>query len=133
MKTLSIHQPWAWAIFDPKASKSIENRTWPTRYRGPLLIHASKSRASYDREKLFDWRGVYGVEMPPWESLVTGAIIGVADLVDCVPIGQVRPTPWTEGPWCWVLENPQTFAEPIPFRGMQGLFEAPDGILPVTV
>jgi hypothetical protein len=36
--SLSIRQPWAWLIV--QGHKPIENRTWPTTYRGPLLIHA---------------------------------------------------------------------------------------------
>ena len=42
MKCLTICQPWAWAIV--AAGKDVENRTRPTRYRGPLLIHAGASR-----------------------------------------------------------------------------------------
>jgi hypothetical protein len=39
MKILSIRQPWAYLI--TRGSKNIENRGWPTNYRGPVLIHAS--------------------------------------------------------------------------------------------
>mgnify|MGYP002359850962 FL=1 len=38
MKALSIRQPWAGLIIH--GYKDIENRDWPTRYRGPLLVHA---------------------------------------------------------------------------------------------
>ena len=38
MKALSIRQPWAHRIL--REGKDIENRDWPTRYRGPVLIHA---------------------------------------------------------------------------------------------
>jgi hypothetical protein len=40
MKALSIRQPWAWLILN--AGKDIENRDWPTHFRGRFLIHASK-------------------------------------------------------------------------------------------
>jgi hypothetical protein len=40
MKIISIRQPWASLIVS--GIKDIENRTWPTRYRGPVLIHASQ-------------------------------------------------------------------------------------------
>jgi hypothetical protein len=40
MKALSIRQPWAWLILH--AGKDIENRDWPTRFRGRFLIHAAK-------------------------------------------------------------------------------------------
>lgn len=45
MKALSILQPWPWLILH--AWKDIENRTWPTRFRGRFLIHAGKG---YDHD-----------------------------------------------------------------------------------
>lgn len=45
MKALSIRQPWAWLIVN--GYKSIENRTWNTRIRGTILIHAGKG---FDKE-----------------------------------------------------------------------------------
>ena len=137
MRCLSIHQPWCYAILHQ--GKAVENRTWPTRYRGPLLVHASKSRASYDAQSPDIWRERYGVDLPPWDSLVKGAIIGVVELADCVPASGEGLTdrqrdwlashPFTEGPVCWVLKNPRAFAEPIPFRGAQGLFDVPDEVV----
>jgi hypothetical protein len=43
VKALSIRQPWVWAIVH--AGKDIENRTWWTPYRGPVLIHAANAAA----------------------------------------------------------------------------------------
>lgn len=127
MKALSIHQPWAWAILH--AGKVVENRTWATTHRGPLLVHAAKSRASYDREKAFDWREIYGTPIPSWEELITGAVVGVVDVVACLRAAEAPPTPWAEGPWCWVLANPRPLADPVPFRGAQLLFDVPDHLL----
>lgn len=39
-KALSIRQPWADAII--WHDKDVENRNWPTKFRGPFCIHASK-------------------------------------------------------------------------------------------
>jgi hypothetical protein len=39
MRALTVRQPWAWAIFH---GKPVENRSWATKYRGDLLIHARK-------------------------------------------------------------------------------------------
>jgi hypothetical protein len=39
MKTISIKSPWAQLIC--YGVKDVENRTWTTAYRGPLLIHTS--------------------------------------------------------------------------------------------
>jgi hypothetical protein len=38
MKTLTVRQPWASLIVT--GAKDVENRSWPTSYRGTLLIHA---------------------------------------------------------------------------------------------
>ena len=41
MKAISIHQPWASLI--AFGEKRFETRSWKTDYRGPLLIHASRT------------------------------------------------------------------------------------------
>ena len=38
MRVLSVRQPWASLLV--RGVKDIENRTWSTTYRGPVLIHA---------------------------------------------------------------------------------------------
>lgn len=63
MKALSLRQPWASMIADGR--KTIETRTWRTRYRGPLAIHASAR---------------------PYKNLPTGGIVAVAWLYDCRPM-----------------------------------------------
>jgi ASCH domain len=136
MKALSIHQPWAWAIFH--AGKNVENRCWRTHYRGPLLIHAAKSRASYNRQDAKAWRERYGIELPAWESLTTGAIIGVVEVVDCVggerDLPAIKASLWAEtDSWCWVLRNPMPFPTAIPRRGMQQLFEVSEESFPSGV
>ena len=40
---LSIRQPWAWLIVN--GHKDIENRDWPTNFRGRLLVHAGQTMA----------------------------------------------------------------------------------------
>ena len=45
---VSVRQPWAslcaWGI------KPVENRTWYCAYRGPILIHASKTWTKSEEE-----------------------------------------------------------------------------------
>jgi len=109
----------------------VENCFWSTRYRGPLLIHASKSPASYKAQNPDRWRERYGIELPAWDHLVKGAIIGVIELVDCFHDSErVVVSAWTEGPWQWLLADPRPFPEPIPFRGLQQLFMVPDTLIP---
>lgn len=132
MKALSVLQPWAHAIL--RLGKSVENRTWPTRYRGPLLIHAGKSDRCYAAETPADWRVLYGVELPAPGVVTFGALLGVVDLVDCVEVGRLPPSlpgrRWAEGPWCWVLANPRAFPGPVPYRGAQMLFDVPAEVIP---
>ena len=59
---LSLRQPWASALF--LLGKDVENRTWFTTYRGPLLIHASKT---------IEWGT--GVKLDP-RTLLRGYIFG---------------------------------------------------------
>jgi len=117
MKTLTVQQPWAWAIIH--GPKRIENRSRATRHRGPLLIHAGKSRARL---------GSLGAVEPPPGNLAFGALIGIVDLVDCVPVADVADQPFAEGPWCWILANPRPVI-PAPLRGQLGLFDTPVVIL----
>jgi len=56
MKILSIRQPWAALIVS--GAKDVENRTWPTRYRGPLLVHAAKRSDDVTSEDIQQRYGV---------------------------------------------------------------------------
>lgn len=120
MKTLTVHQPWAWGIIHGK--KRIENRSRPTRYRGRLAIHAGLSRATL-REPC-RWQGLFP-ELPPAEALDFGAIVGTVELYDCVPLAEVSSDPYALGPWCWLLRDPQPLPAPVPCLGQLGLFECP--------
>ena len=48
MRALSIKQPWASLIVHH--GKDIENRTWPTKIRGRIAIHASKRLEFVEQE-----------------------------------------------------------------------------------
>jgi hypothetical protein len=112
MKVLSVKNPWAYLIIH--GGKDIENRTWETQYRGPLLIHASKSMDKYaPRPMGITW------------SDYNGCIIGKVNLLDCIRDSKSR---WAEsGLWHWVLGDPKP-CEPIPVRGSLGLWEYTGGI-----
>jgi len=125
MKALSIKQPWAWAILH---GKPVENRTWPTRFGGPFLIHASKT---FDHEG-YRWlvdlqylaqeysKPVFGGNLlPARDDFKMGGIIGKAKIVDCV---NYYDSVYFSGPWGFVIKD----AEPLPFfpcKGQLGFFE----------
>ena len=123
MKTLSIRQPWAWLIVN--GIKTVENRTWSTQYRGPLLIHASKTPDYTPDEYRNFRRGIlaeYKIEMP--ETLPVGGIVGRVDLVACLTECDYEQDAEWHNPNCYafVLRCPVE----LPFRPMPGklhLFE----------
>jgi hypothetical protein len=111
---LSIRQPWAWLIVN--AGKDIENRTWPTRFRGPVLIHASKAWRWQEKEDRDRVIFSFGIAIP--ETLPLGGIVGEARIVDCVEDYSSR---WFNGPFGFVLTDvkPVDF---VPCRGALGFF-----------
>jgi hypothetical protein len=100
--------------------KLIENRTWFTDYRGPLLIHAGKSR-----EWLGSQRPGELPSLPDVERLDFGCIIGRVTLYDVCRVGQVAGQRYAEGPYCWRFRDRRPLPSPIPWRGQQGLFDVP--------
>jgi hypothetical protein len=122
MKTIVIRQPWAWLIVN--GFKDIENRTWTTRYRGPLLIQASARRpTSGEMEEFRAFARKRGVELP--EEFQLGGIVGMARLEDCVEKSRRK---WFEGPIGWVLSKPKKLPF-VPLKGQLGLFEPPPRVL----
>ena len=51
MRAISIREPWASLILS--GEKTIETRTWKTKYRGPVLLCASKNPKSEISGKAF--------------------------------------------------------------------------------
>ena len=115
VKVLSIRQPWAWLILT--GHKSIENRTWMTHYRGPLYIHAGMNMHDRSIEEI---ERQFKITIDR-KAMTLGAIVGRVDLVDVVT--QSRSS-WFEGPFGFVLRNPEII-KPIPCRGRMGLFDVP--------
>jgi len=141
MKALSIRRPWAWLIcfgipilesvdngdgttrvvWNNKVhQKDIENRNWPTKYRGRIYVHAGKKE---DKEALL-WLmekgfGPMMALMLHSKRIPCGAIIGEVDIVDCVT---ESTSPWFTGKYGFVLENPELYEKPIPCKGRLGFF-----------
>ena len=118
-RILSIRQPWASLIVH--GYKDVENRTWRTGYRGPVLIHASLAT---DRISDDDIERRFGVRPPEKQS--RGGVVGVAEIVDCV---RPHPSAWyAPAHWAFVL----TGSRPLPFvpwKGALSLREAPPELL----
>ena len=115
MKTISIRQPWASLIV--AGVKDIENRSWQTKYRGKLLIHASQKfdKAGLEMMKKMKIPEIIIETMKDYR----GGIIGEVNLVDCV---KKSDSEWFEGPYGFVLKNAKilTFK---PCKGKLGIFD----------
>ena len=135
MKALSMRQPWASLIL--KAGKNIENRSWPTKFRGRVLVHASKGMTRDEHEDAIHFavaaikahqRNAGATQTRTlrelgfaFEDLPRGGIIGSVEIVDCVTDSA---SPWFMGEFGFVLRNP--IALPfVPFKGQLGFFDVP--------
>lgn len=101
MRALTLTQPWASLVAG--GAKRIETRSWKTRYRGPLAIHAAKGLGGLPDEQTE--RGLAELcHSEPFESalaeiirptfatgeLPRGAFVAVAELVDIVPTARIN-------------------------------------------
>lgn len=81
MRVLSIQQPWASLIV--MGHKRIETRSWKSKYRGPVLIHASKGkvRLSDKTVDLVEEMSKIPGWMENYDELPYGKIVGKVDVV----------------------------------------------------
>jgi hypothetical protein len=105
--------------------KNIENRTWPTRVRGPVLIHASKGMTGDEYEDAFDLALEQGIQLPAFEHIERGGIVGVANIDGCV---SASSSPWFFGPQGFLLSDAKPLPF-VPFKGMLGFFDVPDELV----
>lgn len=130
MKALTVWQPWASLLVH--GAKEYETRSWSTRHRGPLAIHAAKRRppavacrnprirAALDRAGLTHPR-----------DLRRSAILGVVRVVDVHHVEDRRLFiskeerglgDWSEGRYAWEVEALEVFEQPRRASGSQKLW-----------
>ncbi len=129
-KALSCTQPWATLVV--LGEKLWETRTWRTKYRGPLAIHAAKTFPRSAR-RLAETHPYYGGALGkyPIGWMPLGAIIGTVELVECerveAVVGRISDRErafgdYAPGRWAWQFAHPVVFDEPVPWRGALGLW-----------
>lgn len=104
LKALSIQHPWAWAIV--AGLKDIENRSWPTKFTGTILIHAGKKfdNEGYEfLEQAFKQAGKLN-QLPSKSDFKNwmGGICGSVEITGCV---NESKSPWFFGPYGFTLKN----------------------------
>jgi activating signal cointegrator 1 len=102
MKAITLHQPWATLM--AMGVKTIETRSWSTRYRGPLAIHAAKTFPAYAKDACYSESMMRALGWPlqpeggltqEWlddinarmKALPLGVVVGVCELVTCFSTG----------------------------------------------
>lgn len=149
MRILSLWQPWASLI--ALEMKQYETRSWGTDYREKLLIHATKrlvnqdelAAISYASIGHLSWDKISGINYP------LGCVVAIVDLTDCrmmesrystiseqtyAYINEQSPLElavgnWQPGRYAWKLENIIALSNPIPWKGAQGLRDAPSELV----
>jgi hypothetical protein len=130
MRCITLTQPYATLI--ALGAKKIETRSWATRYRGPLAIHAAKGYPTWARDLAArdPFYGVLRASMPPLETtgeppvlpgllLPRGAIVAVCELVDCRPTNEIHDhfLAWNKGRLYWDLtDQERVFGDYAPDR-----------------
>ena len=121
MKCLSISQPFADLIVSGK--KTIELRKWNTNFRGEFLIHAPIKIKIEDCKRL-----------KITKKLVTGAIIGKADLYDVKKYNSSKEVKndqkfhfasknFQDKTFGFKIKNAKSLRIPIPWKGQLGFFD----------
>lgn len=132
MKALTLTQPWATLV--AIGAKQTETRSWSTRYRGPLAIHAAKGWTADVVHVAFSepYRQVLcdaGYSL--FSLLPRGVIVATCTLVDCVPTSRFQGNDFLDsafgdfsaGRFAWILKDIKAFPRPIIAKGALGLWE----------
>ncbi|GAX02480.1 hypothetical protein IWT140_00077 [Secundilactobacillus pentosiphilus] len=97
MKALSLRADYAWDVFS--GDKTVEYRSWPTKYRGDLLICATAQKIP---------------------ETIPGHAIVVVRVKDVKKLGDRQ--------YAWQLDNVRVI-EPFPVKGRQRLFNVDDSLI----
>lgn len=142
MKAITIWQPWASLV--AIGAKKIETRSWATKYRGLLAIHAAAKTpgnciVACHHEPFATVLKNAGFFKGDTVYLPCGVVIATCNLVDCVPITpefvatlseQERTFGnYTPGRYAWILADVRRLDKPIPMNGRQRLWELDERII----
>lgn len=141
MKAISLTQPWASLV--ALGEKLIETRSWYTRHRGQIAIHAAKGfpgdcAVLCEREPFVTALGRHG--LGSWRVLPTGAIVAVAELEACLELDGGLPRAftlvpaaehelafgdYTAGRYGFLLARVRRLQQPVPVRGALSIWDVP--------
>ena len=131
MKAISIKQPWA--HFIAEGVKTIELRSWQTKYRGQLLIVSSLNPAEILKKfKETDNEGrnkVQDLEYADFDYMYFGRAICICELYQIEPFSKKHEKAalcgFYPGLFAWHLRNIRS-VKPVPLKGKLNFFEVED-------
>ena len=142
MRILTLREPWATLM--ALGEKRIETRSWATKYRGPLAIHAARGGLTLEELRRMEVCEPFFAEAVKDAEFHLGCIVAVVSLADCVPVEKCSSlggpkdkwlTPkeeafgdYSPGRYGWITGNRFRLPRPIPFKGGQGLRIAPPAL-----
>ncbi|ETT30703.1 hypothetical protein C161_27403 [Paenibacillus sp. FSL R5-192] len=137
MKAITIIQPWATLI--AIGAKQYETRSWPTKHRGEIAIHAGKKidTEACKEPEIRKALEEYGYMI---DNLPVGAVVATAQLTNCLKSVDT----WTDGyvlegnrlvyspeyefgdfepgRYAWEMSDVKMLMKPLPAKGQQGLW-----------
>lgn len=145
MKAITIHEPFASLI--AHGYKGFETRSWATKHRGQLAIHAGKK---IDNDAVMMLAKDYPEIWHKISPLPTGCIVAIANLTECWAVGEDYQSgstvlfngengatkdiglkeykfgDYSFGRCAWELDDVKILDKPIPAKGQQGLWNWED-------
>lgn len=146
MKALSLTQPWATLV--AIGAKKVETRSWSTKHRGLIAIHAAKGFPTWAKDECYS--SLFARHLWPIsqvnisgliDSLPRGAIVAVATIVACKATTDYHGVPfrwiselsnqertfgnYDANRYGWFLENVAALVVPVPCRGALSLWDVP--------
>ncbi len=130
VKAISLWQPWASLVVH--GLKEYETRSWRTRHRGLLAIHAARRKVTRGEfERFADLLEQIGLSEPG--CLPAGAIVGFVEVEEVCEVEEVRGRlserelalgDYADGRYAWRLARPRWLPRSIKMRGRQGIWMA---------
>lgn len=146
LPVLSLWRPWPALIFT--CGKDVENRGWKTSYRGDLLIagalHWDDRALPFAGdlawlEQRMHRSSIHLDRMPVLAAEHLAGILGVVELYDVCSFAAEHPGEACRCSWWarfnqhhWRIRNPRVFAEAVPHRGFQRLWQVSDPVWPAV-
>jgi activating signal cointegrator 1 len=131
MKALTLWQPWASLM--AAGHKKVETRTWATKYRGLVAIHAALKKPSFlgwscESNEFLEQLRQLGIDQ---SALPVGCVLCIAKLVAISETSEVYDDlsgrerifgNYEEGRYAWFFEDVKAFPAPVPAKGNRMLW-----------